>query len=253
MRSGGQSLSSAAQLGLRHRDALGAVDLGEAAGQHRLGLVIERAQELRLPAVPDAGPDRADVGGGQDGEQLHALQRLHHGGEVLDGLAVGQVARLRDRRHHEVLLDQPGDGLGVGRRQPEPRAEPARDARAGDRMVLDPALGDVVQEQRDIEQRAVLGLDLAHQVVGERELLVAAALDLGQHADAAQQVLVHRVVVVHVELHHRHDAAERAHEAAEHAGLVHPPQHDLGVVRGEDFEEQPVGLRVLPQLRDRSA
>ena len=43
-----------------------AVDLGEAAGQHRLGLVIERAQQLRLPAVPDARADRADVGGGQD-------------------------------------------------------------------------------------------------------------------------------------------------------------------------------------------
>ena len=40
------------------RDALGAVDLGEAAGEHRLGLVIERAQELRLPAVPHAGADR---------------------------------------------------------------------------------------------------------------------------------------------------------------------------------------------------
>ena len=33
-----------------------------------------------------------------------------------------------------------------------------------------------------------------------------AALDVGQHADGADQVLVHRVVVVHVELHHRHDA-----------------------------------------------
>ena len=62
-------------------------------------------------------------------------------------------------------------------------------------------------------------------------------------------MLVHRVVVVHVELHHRDDAAERAHEAAEHAGLVHPPQDDLGVVRGEDFEEQPVRLGIVPQLR----
>ena len=95
-----------------------------------------------------------------------------------------------------------------------------------------PALGDVVQEQRDIEQRRdARGWILLHQIVGEREFVVAAALDLGQHADAAQQVLVHRVVVVHVELHHRDDAAELADEAAEHAGLVHAPQHDLGVVR----------------------
>ncbi len=68
------------------------------------------------------------------------------------------------------------------------------------------------------------------QLAGERELVVAAALDVDEHADAAQQMLVHRVVVVHVELHHRHDAAEVGDEAAEHAGLVHPPQHDLGVL-----------------------
>jgi hypothetical protein len=76
-----------------------------------------------------------------------------------------------------------------------------------------------------------------------REFVVAAALDLLQDADAAQQMLVHRVVVVHVELHHRDDLAEGADEAAEHAGLVHAPQHDLGVVRGQDLQEQPVGLR----------
>ena len=139
MRSGRPVLELGAELGLRHRDALRAVDLGEAAGQHRLGLVIERAQELRLPAVPHAGADRADVGGGQDGEQLHALQRLHHGGEILDGLAVGQVARLRHRRHHEMLLDQPGDGFGLGRRQAEPRAE--RAARCGRRRSNGPRSG----------------------------------------------------------------------------------------------------------------
>ena len=92
-------------------------------------------------------------------------------------------------------------------------------------------------------------LDRAHQLVGELGVLGAAGIDVGKHADAAQEMLVHRVVVIHVELHHRDDAAEGAHEAAEHAGLVHPPQHGLGVVlRGQDFEEQPVRLLVLAQL-----
>ena len=134
-------------------------------------------------------------------------------------------------------------------REAEPRAEAARDPRAGDRVVLDAALGDVVQEQRDVEQHAVLRLDRAHQVGGERRVGAAAGLDVGEDADAAQQMLVHRVVVVHVELHHRDDAAEGGHELAEHAGLVHPAQHGLGVVlRGEDLEEQAVGLLVLAQL-----
>ena len=68
-------------------------------------------------------------------------------------------------------------------------------------------------------------------------------------ADAAQQVLVDRIVMIHVELHHRDDAAEGAHEMAKHAGFVHAPQHGLGVVgRGEDFEEEPVRLRIVAQL-----
>ncbi len=57
-------------------------------------------------------------------------------------------------------------------------AEAPCDSRARDRMVLDPALGDVVKEQRDIEQRAVLGQDFPHQVMCNHELLVAAALDV---------------------------------------------------------------------------
>ena len=182
-------------------------------------------------------------------EQLHPLQRLHDGGEILDRLAVGQIARLRHRRHDEVHLDQPGDELGLGRVESESRAQPPRDARAGDRMVLDPALGDVVQEQRDVEHGAVLRLDRAHQLARQRDGGILAALDFVEHADAADEMLVDRVVVVHVELHHRHDAAERAHEFAEHAGLVHAPQHGLGVVlRGQNFQEQPVGFLVLAHV-----
>ena len=55
-----------AEFGLRHGDALGAVDFREAAGEHWLGLVIKGAQQLRLPAIPHAGTDRADIGGRED-------------------------------------------------------------------------------------------------------------------------------------------------------------------------------------------
>ena len=91
--------------------------------------------------------------------------------------------------------------------------------------------------------------------VGERMLVAEApGLDLGEHADRADEVLVDRVVMVHVELHHRDDAAEIRDEAAEHAGLVHPPQHHLGrVLRGQDVEEEPVRLRVVAQRSGRSA
>ena len=59
-------------------------ELGVPAGNQRLGLVVERAQQLALPAVPDAGTDRADVGDGQHQQQLQPLRALHDVGEVAD-------------------------------------------------------------------------------------------------------------------------------------------------------------------------
>jgi hypothetical protein len=106
------------------------------------------------------------------------------------------------------------------------RGHSLRAIRAGDGMVLRAPLGDVVQEHRDIKHLPVL--DRPDQVGGERMVVARiAALDLGQHPDRADQVLVDRVVVVHVELHHRHDLAELRHEAAEHAGLVHLAQDEF--------------------------
>jgi hypothetical protein len=218
-----------------------------AAGEHRLGLVIERAQELALPAVPDAGADRLDVADRQHEKHLQPLEALHHRGEIEDGLPIVEVARLGGHRHQEMMLDEPGDILGLQRRQAEARAKPARDTGARDRVILGPALGDIVQEERDIEDDAVLdgGQDLARQRVAVGLL---AALDLGELADRAEEMLVDRVVMIHVELHHRDDAAEIRHEASEHAGLVHPPEHQLRLVSGgEDFQKQAVRFRVVPK------
>ena len=86
---------------------------------------------------------------------------MHHGGEILDGLAVRQVARLRDRGHRQVLLNQPGDQFGVGGIESKLRAQPPRHLGARDRVILQPSLGDVVQQRRDVDHGAVLGPDLA--------------------------------------------------------------------------------------------
>ena len=70
-----------------------------------------------------------------------------------------------------------------------------------------------------------------------------APLDLAGGRDRADDVLVDRVVVVHVELHHRHDAAELGDEGTEDADLVHQPQRPLGVMVAEQqVQEDAVGL-----------
>ena len=48
-------------------------------------------------------------------------------------------------------------------------------------------------------------------------------------------MLVDRVVVVHVELHHRDDRFEFRQEGRQHPQLVHPPQ---GAIRIAVFEHQ---------------
>ena len=56
-----------------------------------------------------------------------------------------------------------------------------------------------------------------------------AALDFGQDTDGAQQVLIHRVVVVHVELHVSDDLAEIRDKTAEDSGFIHAPQDDFWI------------------------
>jgi hypothetical protein len=90
---------------------------------------------------------------------------------------------------------------------------------------------------------------LVDDLVRKRMLVaIVAALDARQMADRADQMLVDRIVVIHVELHLRDDAPEVRNEGAEHAGLVHQPERALRVAaRTQDFDEKPVRLLVDAQ------
>ena len=90
--------------------------------------------------------------------------------EILDRLGIGEVALERGRRHQQMIAHQPGDGLGLGRVEPEARAELQRDLGAEHAMVAAAALGDVVQQHGDVE-RPARG-DLAEQ--GGRQRMVLA-------------------------------------------------------------------------------
>ena len=148
------------QLVLRARDAFAMANGRVTAGNDRLGLVVERAQQLPLPAVPRSGTDRTDIGNRQQQQQLQAFGALDDRGKVFDGLGIGNIAALGRVAHGEMLLDQPGDPVGFGRGQAEARAQPAGDRGADERMVLRAALADVVQEGGHIEDAAALdGLD----------------------------------------------------------------------------------------------
>ena len=169
---------------LRGGDARLARAAGVAGGDHRFGLVEQGLQESGLPPVPHVGADGGDVGLGEDLQQLQPLEALHLGREVLYRLGVRQVAGLRGDRHRQMLLDQPGDELGFGRREAEARTKPTRNAAAFDRVVLRPPFGDVVQEHRDVERAAIV--HGRHEVRGEGVVVLhSPALDQRQQPDAS--------------------------------------------------------------------
>ena len=87
-----------------------------------LGGIEQAAQQLPLPVVPGARPDRADVDNGQHQQQAQPLGALHRGDEILDRLGVGQVALEGGGRHQQMVPHQPGDRLGLRRVEPEARA-----------------------------------------------------------------------------------------------------------------------------------
>ena len=225
-------------------DAFAPAMLLVAQPQHLLGRFEQCAQQLALPAVPDARTHRADIDHGQHQQQFQALGALHHGGKIGDGLVIGEVALERGGRHQQVIAHQPGDLLGLRLGHAEPRAQLHRDLGTQHAVVAAPPLGDIVQQRGD-EQHAAADQFL-HHVIGERMVLLELArLDLRQQPDRADRMLVHRIMVIHVELHLRHDAAEIGHETAEHGCLVHPAQHQLGIARAaQHVHEQRIGTRI---------
>ena len=70
-----------------------------AARQERLRIIVERPQELALPAVPRAWTDCAYVRHRQQKKQFQSFGALHDVGEIFDGLRIGNIAVLRGLAH----------------------------------------------------------------------------------------------------------------------------------------------------------
>src|SRR5690606_22814116 len=59
------------------------------------------------PAVPQGGVGGVDVGNGQQIEIIQVQLVADSGGKMLNDIRVGNIFSLRDRRHQQVLFDQP--------------------------------------------------------------------------------------------------------------------------------------------------
>src|SRR3546814_14309641 len=71
------------------------------------GGIVEFGEQLALPAVPYARPDRTNIDDGKHEQQAEAFGRLHDLREVEDRLEIGKVALERRRRHQAVIAPEP--------------------------------------------------------------------------------------------------------------------------------------------------
>ena len=226
---------------LARRNLLASPLLHVAKPQALLGSLEQRADQASLPVVPCARTNCANVDDRQQQQQPQSLGALHSVNEILDRLGICEVAAEGRIGHQQVIAHQPGDSLRLGRIEAEARGELHRDVSAKHAVVAAATLGDIVEQHSDVEHpaRSYLGENLSRQrmVLDQRP-----AFDLGKQADGADRMFVDGVVVVHVELHLRDDAAEVGDEAAEDAGFVHPAQDHVGAVAvGQCLDEEGIG------------
>ena len=115
-------------------------------------------------------------------------------------------------------------------------------------MIFLTALADVMQECCDKQRPSVL--NRAEDRGRERQLGGQfAPLDRSYIAERPQQVLIDRVMMIHVELHHRDDTTELGHEPAEYASFVHVPERYFRItLRGKQRQKNLVGFGIVPEI-----
>ena len=211
--------------------------VGPAPAERGLAGGEEIAEQLALPAVPDAGTHGPDVRHGEDQEGAQAFGVLHDPDEVGHRPGIRHVPLLGEVRHDQVMFHQPRHRLDPRRRQAEALAGRARRPGAGQLLTALPALSGVVEQHGEEQDLHIL--DHRRDRHGQGVILrQPPGHDVGHDAHGPQGVLVHGVGVVHVELHLGHDPAEFRQIAPQDTGLVHQLQRLHRVpASGEDVEE----------------
>ena len=59
-----------------------------------------------------------------------------------------------------------------------------------------------------------------------------AFFNFAQQAERAQQMFIRRIMMIHIELHERDNAAEIGDKTAQDAGFIHAPQNPFRIALG---------------------
>ncbi len=115
--------------------------------------MVEVGDDLGLPTGPGVGPDGGQVGGREHEEHLQQLGRADLDGEADRDRLVAGVAAQGEVVHHQVLVDEEFQGLGVFRVQTEPLGRLGGDPQPDLAVVFRVALAEVVDQQGQVEDR----------------------------------------------------------------------------------------------------
>ena len=211
---------------------------GAVAGKLLHGPMVKVGQHLRLPAVPDVGADRAQVGGGEHVEHLQQLGRADLHGETDDQVLVAGVAAEGQVVHPQVLVDEELDGLRLVRLQAQPPAGLLGDLQADLAVVFQQPLAQVVDQQGQVQEVLVLqpAIDAPH-----RPRVVQQPLGELDRADA---MLIDRVLVILVELQQAAGTGEIGQKPLQDRHVVQvAEQRAQAAGMGQQGKEMPAGLR----------
>ncbi len=118
--------------------------------------MVKVGQHLALPAVPDVGTDRPQVGGGEHVQQLQQLGRADLHGKTDDQFLIGRVVSQGKAIHPQMLVNEKLDEFRLVRRQAQPPAGLFGDFQSHLAVIFQQALAQVVEEQGQVQQVFVL-------------------------------------------------------------------------------------------------
>ena len=127
-----------------------------------------------------------------------------------------------------MVPNEPLNRLHLAGLETQTRRNFTGDFRTEHRMVFRTAFANIMQKQRDIQHFSVQ--PLRQYSAGNRKLFDQfTALNRSQMADRLNGVLINRIGVIHIELHHGDNRFKFRNKCRQNAQLIHPPQSPLRI------------------------
>ena len=122
-----------------------------------------------------------------------------------------------------MISDQPFHRVYFGFVQPQTGGDFTRHLRPEDGVVFGSSLGDIMEKKGNVQHLAVHA-SFEDGRSNRQVFFKFAFFNKCKVRDALNYMLVHRITVIHVKLHHRDNGLEFRNERRKHSQFIHPAQ-----------------------------